>query len=66
MDPYEEEQVALEKAAFAAELRMAMEEGVEKGWLFVEVTRKRGESLRLDRGRQTGNGAWRIGLNLIA
>jgi hypothetical protein len=36
MDPYEEERVALEKAAFASELRMAMEEGVERGWLFVE------------------------------
>ena len=43
MDPYEEERAALEKAAFAAELRMAMEEGVERGWLFVEE-RENGES----------------------
>jgi hypothetical protein len=42
MDHYEEERVALEKAAFAAELRMAMEEGVERGWLFVEE-RENGE-----------------------
>ena len=42
MDPYEEEQVAMEKAAFAAELRMALEEGVEMGWLFVEE-RENGE-----------------------
>ena len=42
MDPYEEERVGLEKAAFAAELRMAMEEGVERCWLFVEE-RENGE-----------------------
>jgi hypothetical protein len=31
MDLYEEEQLAIEKAAAAAELHMAMEEGVRKG-----------------------------------
>jgi hypothetical protein len=36
MDPYEEERLAVEKAAAAAELRMAMEEGVQKGWLYAE------------------------------
>jgi hypothetical protein len=42
MDPYAEERLAVEKTAFAAELRMAMEEGVERGWLFVEE-RENGE-----------------------
>jgi predicted transcriptional regulator len=32
----------VEKAAFAAELRMAMEEGVARGWLYVE-DRENGE-----------------------
>jgi hypothetical protein len=36
MDSYEEERVAVDKAAFAAELRMALEDGVERGWLFIE------------------------------
>jgi hypothetical protein len=36
MDPYEEEQFAVEKAAAAAELRMVMEEGVERGWFYAE------------------------------
>ena len=36
MDPYEEERLALEKAGFAAELRMEMEEGVKRGWFYVE------------------------------
>jgi hypothetical protein len=35
MDPYEDERLAIEKRAFAPELRMALEEGVERGWLFV-------------------------------
>jgi hypothetical protein len=45
--------VALEKAAFAAEVRMAMEEGVEKGWLFVEE-RENGEKAYglTDEGKQ--------------
>ena len=36
MDPYEEEQFAIEKAAAAAELRIAMEEGVRKGWFYAQ------------------------------
>jgi hypothetical protein len=42
MDPYEEERLALEKAEFAAELRMSMEEGVARGWFYVE-DRENGE-----------------------
>ena len=42
MDPYEEERLAVAKAAFAPELRMAMEEGVERGWIYVEE-RENGE-----------------------
>jgi hypothetical protein len=34
MDPYEEEQLAIDQAAAAAELSMALEEGVEKGWFY--------------------------------
>lgn len=44
MDAYEKERVAIEKAAFAAELRMAMEDGVERGWLFFQE-RENGEGL---------------------
>jgi hypothetical protein len=40
MDPYEEEQLAIEKAAAAAELRMAIEEGVKKGWFYAEGDEK--------------------------
>jgi hypothetical protein len=36
MDPYEEERLAVAKAVFAAELRLAMEEGVARGWLYPE------------------------------
>jgi hypothetical protein len=36
MDLYEEERLAIEKAAAAAELHMAMEEGVEKGWFYAQ------------------------------
>jgi hypothetical protein len=31
-DPYEEERLAKEMAMAAAELRKAMEEGVQRGW----------------------------------
>ena len=36
MDPYEEERLAAEKRAAAAEMRMELEEAVKKGWLFAE------------------------------
>jgi hypothetical protein len=36
MDPYEEERLAVEKGMAAAELRMELEEGVRKGWLYAE------------------------------
>ena len=36
MNPYDEEWLAVEKAAAAAELRMELEEAVKKGWLYAE------------------------------
>ena len=35
-DPYEEEQLAVENALAAAELRMELEDAVKKGWLYAE------------------------------
>jgi hypothetical protein len=42
MDLHEEERLAIEKTGVAAELRMAMEEGVARGWFYVE-NRENGE-----------------------
>jgi hypothetical protein len=36
MDPYEEEQLAKEKAEAVAELRKALEEGVKRGWFYAK------------------------------
>jgi predicted transcriptional regulator len=35
-DPYEEERLAKEMAMAAAELRKAMEEGVQRGWFYAK------------------------------
>jgi hypothetical protein len=40
MDPYEEEQLANEKAMAVAELRDAMEQGITRGWFYAKTDEK--------------------------
>jgi predicted transcriptional regulator len=40
MDPYEEEQLAKEKAMAVAELREAIEQGIKRGWFYAQTDEK--------------------------
>jgi hypothetical protein len=40
MDPYEEEQLAKEKAMAVAELLEAMEQGIKRGWFYAKTDEK--------------------------